>query len=117
MNILQYPYGRIVLDTIQTDSRVFRMDTLTYSMTLAQMISRAIEQSGKTKQQVAQASGIPWTTFCRRLDHPEKSFLTIPEVISICDALGLNFIGVLSEVEQSVDGKQFKSEALAEGGE
>lgn len=50
MNMLQYPYGRAMLDTIQTDSRVFRMDTLTYSMTLAQMISRAIEQSGKTKQ-------------------------------------------------------------------
>ena len=43
--------------------------------------------------------------------------MTIPEVISICDALGLNFIEVLSEVELSVDGKQFKSEALAEGGE
>lgn len=101
------------------------MDTLTYSMTLAQMISCAIEQSGKTKQQVARESGIPWTTFCRRLEHPEKSFLTIPEVISICGALNLEFVGVLAEVEKTVESKtlpqfippQFKDAALAEGGE
>ena len=91
------------------------MDTLTYSMTLAQMISHAIMQSGKTKQQVAQSAGIPWTTFCRRLDHPEKSFLTVPEVISICDALGLNFINVLSDVEQDAASGMHKT-ALAGGG-
>lgn len=85
------------------------MDTLDFSQRLAQRLLMAIDRSGMSKQQVSNISGIPWATFCRRLDHPEKSFLTIPEMISICDAINLNFIEVLTEVEEA--------SAIAEGGE
>lgn len=102
MDIVQYPNGRVVLDTIQTDSTVIRMDTLKFSIMLAKRITDAIESSEMSKQQVSNISGIPWATLCRRLEHPERSFLTIPETISICDVLGLDFVSFLSDVETEV---------------
>ena len=76
------------------------MDTLAFSSALADRINAEIEESELTKQQVSKLSGIPWATLCRRLGHPEKSFFTIPETISICDALGLKFIDVLEEADR-----------------
>lgn len=81
------------------------MDTLTYSKELANQIAQCISKSGYTKQQVSIGAGIPWATFCRRIDHPEKSFFTIVEVIAICDYLKLDFIDVLSAAESALAGK------------
>lgn len=68
------------------------------------MIEAAISDSDLSKQQVSKISGVPWTTLCRRLEHPESSFFTIPEIISVCGALGLDFIEVLAEVQSASGG-------------
>lgn len=105
--MLQYPYGRVDLDTICLDSTVDRMDKISFSQRLADKLNETIDASTMTKQQVSAKSGIPWTTLCRRLDHPENSFFTVPEVISVCEVLSLDFLDVLAEAESA--------SALAEG--
>jgi hypothetical protein len=86
------------------------MDTITYSKQLASSIEELIEDSNKTKQQISNEAGIAWATFSRRLSHPESSFFTIPEVISVSNALDKDFIEVLKRAEFSDDS------ALAKGG-
>ncbi len=82
------------------DSTVIRMDIISYSRHLARDIEELISQSDMTRQQVAEKSGIAWTTFSRRIGHPETSYLTVTEVIAICSVLGKDFINVLKAAEE-----------------
>lgn len=97
--MLQYPYGRVVLKAIQMDSTIFRMDTNTYSQALARYIGTKIDESEKSKSEIARESGIPWTSFCRKLEHPTAYFFTVPETIAVCESLGIGFIATLQTVE------------------
>jgi hypothetical protein len=76
------------------------MDIISYSRHLATSIEKLIIQSGKTKQSVSLDAGIAWATFSRRLAHPENSFFTVTEIISICSALQKDFISVLQDAEE-----------------
>lgn len=95
--------GVLCLMTIQTDSTISRMDTNTYSRALAQYIGSKIGESGKSKSEVARETGIPWTSFCRKLDHPTSYFFTVPETIAVCGSLGIGFIDTLQTVEALAD--------------
>lgn len=77
------------------------MDTISYSRNLAGSIAGHIKRSDTTKQKVAATAGIAWATFSRRLAHPETSYFTVTEIISICNALGLDFIDVLKQAEHT----------------
>lgn len=91
------------LQTIHLESSVIHMDTNTYSKILANYIAEKIDASSKSKAEVAREIGVPWTSFCRKIDHPTSYFFTVPEVIAICESLGIGFIETLQKVEALAD--------------
>jgi hypothetical protein len=56
------------------------MDSLRYSVLVAQGVRTALEKAGISRLAAAEKSGIPRTTLNRRLDNPETSSFTIREL-------------------------------------
>lgn len=76
------------------------MDINRYAVQLADTIRDAIKQSGKSMGEVAQTAGIPWTTFFRRLNQSDRYPFTVSDVLSISQALDLDFLNLMEEAER-----------------
>lgn len=76
------------------------MDIGRYSTQLANTIKDAIEESGKSMSEVAQTAGIPWATFFRRINQSERYPFTVSDVLSISQALGVDFMHLMGEAER-----------------
>lgn len=76
------------------------MNSAKYTKYLAEAVETAINRTGKSKAAVAKEAGIPWTTFSRRLKHPETSSFTVPELINIANSLGVSWSKLCSDAEQ-----------------
>lgn len=78
--------GHIVVRMNPTPARPF-----------GEQVAARIEQQGKSLRSVAEAAGIPWSTFQRRVRSQSMSF-TLGELTSVAEVLGITPSELITDV-------------------
>lgn len=88
----------MTLDTFRSGCNVFRMERTT-SRAIAEVVSQALTDSGKSLRDAATTTGIPLTTLSRRLTG--NSSFTVDEVDALACLLGLSVSQLAAAAEDA----------------